>query len=453
LAISTAGVRYASWQSPGEFAGSSDGVKWTNLGIPDDSAVGDVSNAVDAAGAIYNAQICGGPTILHTCIYRSTDGGHTWTTQSIIADAHPGASDRPWIDVYPRSVVGAWDPDKTTVFLEYHTFSPDDLAYVTVSHDGGATFSPPHIVETGTNAVSGSGCNTIPSGVVVDQRDETVYAAWLSGNDVASNVTTGCNYSQIGPFDKAWVSTSTDAGETWTAHLAWQGAFNDSTKIGDNADKIFGTIGVDRRGQVHVVVPVRHGDDPVGFVTDCETNPDCSEAPRSTDLELVTSPDQGAAWTPPLTLTPSRGSNFFPWIAAGSAGRVDTLYYTSSTLRPNDPSSVWYIAFSQVTGAKATVSSGAASYSNPPHVRSLLIDPAPQHVGGICTFGIFCEAVPNANRSLADSIAIAIDPAGGANAVWSNDATSAGNIVEFACQSSGASALAGAPKLSGCYQA
>src|SRR5436309_12729146 len=43
LAISTSGIRYASWQSPGEFASSPDGVQFTNLGMPDDSALGDVT--------------------------------------------------------------------------------------------------------------------------------------------------------------------------------------------------------------------------------------------------------------------------------------------------------------------------------------------------------------------------------------------------------------------------
>src|SRR5438045_5569400 len=253
LAISTAGIRYASWQAPGEFASSPDGVHFTNLGLPDSSALGDVTNAVDAAGAVYNGQICGPPAALHTCIYRSVDGGHTWPQRTLAADVNPGASDRPWIDVYPKSTGGAWNPDLTTVYLEYHTFSPDDLAYVTVSHDGGKSFSPPHIITSDTNAISGSGCNTIPSGVAVDSRSGAVYALWLSGNDVASNVTTGCNYSQIGPFDKAWVSASTDGGLTWTSHLAWQGQFDQATKIGDNAARSSGTISGARAAQLHVL--------------------------------------------------------------------------------------------------------------------------------------------------------------------------------------------------------
>src|SRR4051812_1986912 len=77
LAISTTGVRYPSWQSPGEFASSPDGVRFAHLGVPDPDAIGDVTNAVDAAGALYNAQICGVPVPLHTCLYRSLDGGRT----------------------------------------------------------------------------------------------------------------------------------------------------------------------------------------------------------------------------------------------------------------------------------------------------------------------------------------------------------------------------------------
>ena len=452
IAISPSGIRYASWQAPGEFARSSDGLGFTNLGVPDPNAIGDVTNAVDAAGVVYNAQVCGDPdNILHTCVYRSFDHGRTWV-KTQLADMHPGASDRPWIDVYPKRTSGPWDPDHTTVYLEYHTFSPEDLAYVTVSHDGGATFSEPKFITADTNAVVGSACNTVPGGVVADdRRPGTVHALWISGNDVAANATTGCNYSQIGPFDKAWVSTSTDSGATWTSHQAWQGAYDPTTKIGDNADKIFGTIGVDRAGQIQVLLPVRHKDDPTGFVAGCQTGQSCQETPQNTDLLLVTSPDRGAHWTRPFAVRGANGSYFFPWVAAGSAGRFDAIYYHSSTKRPNDPKSTWYAAAAQVTGAVAAVSHGAARYTATPQISETLLDPNPAHVGGICTFGIFCSAVPNANRNLADSIAIALDPAGGANAVWTNDLHAPESHISFACQKSGLSAFGGT--IGSCYRA
>lgn len=455
LAISPGGMRYASWQAPGEFASSPDGATFTNLGMPDPNAVGDVTNAVDAAGALYNGQICGDPqNILHTCIYRSLDGGVTWPQRTDLADNHPGASDRPWIEVFPHSSKTPWDPAQTTVFLEYHTFSPEELAYVTMSTDGGATFGPPQMITTDTNALVGSGCNTVPGGVAVDQATGTAYALWLSGNDVQSNVQTGCNYSQIGPFNKAWVSTGVPSGipgvYTWTSHLAWSGPIDPITKVGDNASKIFATIAADQSGQVHVVVPVRHNDDPLGFVLNCEIDPNCQEAPQQTDLMIVTSPDKGAHWTPALTVDGRSGSHFFPWAAAGSAGRVAVVEYNSTTLRPNDPSSVWYVTLLSVSGAVATVDQKGTHYMKTPTITSVQLDPGPIHNGGICTFGLFCAAVPNADRSLADSIAVAIDPAGGANAVWTDNSDGA-SVIRFACQDAGPSFYGGLPSLKRCY--
>jgi len=459
LAISNGGYRYVSWQSPGEFAGSADGVSFSQLGTPDAGAAGDVTNAVSASGALYNAQICGGATELHSCLYRSLDAGASWTTQNILADNHPGASDRPWIDVYPKTATTptASNPDRDRVYLEYHTFSPDDLVYVTVSTDGGKTFSPPRVIASDTNAADASICNTIPGGITVDQASGTVYALWLSGNDVESNVHTGCNYSQIGPFNKAWVSVSGDGGTTWTSHLAWQGDFDPITKIGDNADKIFSTIAVDTAHQVHIALSVRHGDDPLGFVTQCQVQSGaCAETPQPTDLYLVTSPDGGEHWTEPFRVNGATGSYFFPWLAAGSAGIVDATYYSSSTLQPNKPTSVWYAGLSQVTGAVATYAGGAHATwaSTPVATTEVLLDATPVHGdgttgGGICTFGLFCTAVPGANRGLADVFEVHLDPAGGANVAWTSDLT--GRTILFACQSSGPSAFADAPALNGCY--
>ncbi len=459
LAISNGGYRYVSWQSPGKFAGSADGVSFTALATPDTGAAGDVTNAISYSGALYNGQICGGATELHSCIYRSLDGGKHWTKQNMLADNHPGASDRPWIDVYPRtnSTPTASDPDKDTVYLEYHTFSPDDLVYVTVSNDGGKTFSLPHVIASDTNAADPSICNTIPGGITVDQENGNVYALWLSGNDVESNVHTGCNYSQIGPFNKAWVSVSTDGGSTWTSHLAWQGNFDPVTKIGDNADKIFSTITVDSAHQVHIALTVRHDDDPVGFVTQCQVNQgNCEETPQPTDVYLVTSPDAASHWTLPFRINKATGSFFFPWLSAGSAGIVDASYYSSSTLQPNKPNSIWYVGLSQVTGAVATYTRGEhAVYTSPPAATDeLLLDPSPIHGdgttgGGVCTFGLFCSAVPGANRGLADVFEVHVDPAGGANVTWTKDVGSRG--IYFACQNAGAGAFAGAPDLNGCY--
>jgi uncharacterized repeat protein (TIGR01451 family) len=450
LAFEKNGTRFVSWQAPGEVAISADGVNFTQKATPDTGAAGDVTNAVGSNDALYNGQICGLPTELHTCVYRSTDGGATWQQRNMLADNHPGASDRPWITVLPGT-----DPDHDTVYLEFHTFSPDDLVYVTKSSDGGSTFGPPIPVEQGTNAVD-STCNTIPGGITVDHSNGNVYALWLSGDDVAENVTTGCNYSNIGPFPKAWVSKSMDGGTTWTPVLAFQGAFDATTNVGDNAGKIFSTISEDQAGQIHIGLCVRHNDDPKGFLLACEQNSNCLESPNPTDMYIVTSPDQGAHWTLPFKVNQTVGSFFFPWIHAGSAGRVDVANYFSTSLRPNDPTSIWFVGMAQVTGAVAHYVSGPnATYDSTP-VATPEIQLDPNHVhgngttgGGICTYGTFCLAVPGSNRGLADVFEIHLDPAGGANIAWTSD--NGGNHIGFACQNSGQSGIAGAPDLNGCY--
>jgi uncharacterized repeat protein (TIGR01451 family) len=457
LAISNNGVRYVSWQVPGEFASSPDGVNFTHLTTPASNAGGDVNNQVSYSGALYNIQICGGVTMLHSCLYRSLDGGQTWTTQNTLADMHPGASDRPWIDVYPKgnTTPTANDPNHDTIYLEYHTFSPDDLVYVTKSTDGGATFGLPIPVEQGTNATD-STCNTLPGNIIVDQNNGNVYALWISGDDVLVNETTGCNYSEIGPFPKAWVSKSTDGGTTWTPVLAWQGAFDPVTNIGDNSSEGFATISEDTSGQIHIGLSVRHNDDPRAFFLACQTDDNCRETPNTTDMLLLTSPDQGAHWTLPFRINQTNGSFFFPWIAAGSAGVVDAAYYSSTTLQPNNPANIWFVGTSQVTGAVAHYTSGVnATYdSTPVSTPEILLDPNRIHGngttgGGICTLGLSCEVVPGSNRSLADVFEAHLDPVGGANVTWTSD--NGGNKIGFACQNSGASALAGAPDLNGCY--
>jgi hypothetical protein len=228
------------------------------------------------------------------------------------------------------------------------------------------------------------------------------------------------------------------------------------TNIGDNAGKIFSTISQDQGGQIHIGLCVRHNDDPKGFLLACEQSSNCLETDNPTDMYIVTSPDQGAHWTLPFKVNQTTGSFFFPWIHAGSAGRVDVANYFSTTLRPNDPTSVWFVGMAQVTGAVAHYLSGAnATYDSIP-VATPEIQLDPNHVhgngttgGGICTYGTFCLAVPGSNRGLADVFEVHLDPAGGANVAWTSD--NGGNHIGFACQDSGPSAFAGAPDLNGCY--
>lgn len=456
MAITEDGTRFVSWQSPGELASSPNGLTFKQVATPDPAALGDVTTAADAFGSVYNGEFCSGATSLHACLHKSTNKGATWR-KTDFTDHHPGAADRPWIDVWPHHIapypggtpadLAPADTDHTVVYMEYHTFSPEDLTYITVSKDGGATFSEPKLISLGTNALAGSLCNTVPGGIAVG-ADGTAYALWISPEDVTVSAS-GCNYSEIGPFTKAWVSVSHDLGATWNPVLAWHGAFDLAARTGDNASKLFATITVGRDGQVHVVVPARRMDDPTRLAVTCPV--ECVENSAKTDLVVVTSPDQGEHWTPEFSFNPSGGTNFFPAAAAGSGGVLDLIYYRSPTLKPNVATNVWNIGFSQITGLQSQMQSGQAVYVGTPSIDSVLLSSAPVHKGGICTFGTFCAAVPGANRRLADAIVVAVDPAGGANAAWTTDQPSGTSHIQFACQNAGASAFAGSAALAGCY--
>jgi uncharacterized repeat protein (TIGR01451 family) len=490
------GNRVLAWQAGAKYNISPDGVNWNFATgqVPGTSGGGDVSTAVDAFGAYYIMEFCTATQgELQACLHKSTNGGATWTTTTI-ANVSPNPIDRPWIDVYPKlgPTATITSTAQTRVYLEYHTFS-DGQTYLNTSTDGGATFGPPFPAAVGTNsALPDSNCNTVPSGISVDQRNGTVYALWLSGDDVAQNTATGCNITQIGPFNKAWVTKSTNDGLTWTIPStgpAWTGFFDPTTDTGDNANKLFGSVAVDYSGQVHVLLTARKKDQPLQFVVGCQ-NPlgSCVETKADTDLVFVTSPDTGVHWTAPrdVNLVHDADNNpdtnphtyFYPWIYAGAKGVVDAIYYYAPTNRPNDTAPAtnsWVTKFSQISGAIANppgvggcppdnlTMNGPACYvsAGPQVAQETQVSNGVIHVGQICTFGLFCDLVTGGDRSLLDANNIAIDPAGGANATWTANANPSSGRVEFVCQNSGRSVFDGAnapepfaggsPVLNGCY--
>jgi hypothetical protein len=105
-----------------------------------------------------------------------------------------------------------------------------------------------------------------------------------------------------------------------------------------------------------------------------------------------------------------KGTHYFPWIAAGSTGRVDFIWLNTPDYTPTDAEqSPWYVTFAQtINGTSAAPKFNQTSASS-----------SVMHVGGICTNGIFCT-VNSGNRDLADSISIAIDRGGSAALAWTD---------------------------------
>lgn len=359
------------------------------------------------------------PLILQTQLAYSDDRGAHWTINKVAA-TNPSFIDRPWLAVYPSQVSAAQD----RVYISYHDFSASQINVV-ASTDGGATFGP-SVDVLGQNGIAfaNSFCNTVPSDIEVDPETGEVYVQWITADPVA-NTTQGCNLTQLQNFHQVWVAHSPPAigagpaaVTTWDAHLVYDGG------AATNTDEIFATLAVDDSGTQGVGGNVY------------SVFPDNIRGPNVFDIWFSHSSDKAFTWSAPVKVNHDKGTHYFPWIAAGSTGRVDFIWLNSADLTPSDAEqSPWFATFAQtVNGTSATPKFNQTSASS-----------SVMHVGGICTNGIFCS-LNDGNRDLADSISIVIDRGGSAALTW----TDQGRVlhgpthITYGCNTSQQSAYVGA---------
>jgi len=413
------GTIYVAWQASGSHIARSDNGGRTFLQLneldPLGSDLGDVDVRVGgptASGShrVYVSSLERLPATLQVKLAFSDDRGATWTINRIAA-VNPSFIDRPWIAVFPSAVSANQDQ----VYIAYHDFSVSQIN-VAASNNGGETFGP-SVDVLGTNliAFANSFCNTVPSGIEVDPVTGEVYVQWITADPVA-NVGQGCNITQIQNFHQVWVAHSPAANSAmltiWDAHMVFDGGPN------TNTDKIFATLAVDSAGNVYSVFP------------------DNIRSSLNFDIWFSHSSNKAGAWSVPVQVNNDGGTNFFPWIAAGSAGRVDFIYLHTPDLDPSDAKlSAWYTKFAQTTDGTDAVPKFAVTSAS-----SVIM-----HVGGICTNGIFCS-VNSGNRDLADSISIAIDRGGSAALAWTDQGAvlHGPTDITYGCVTSQQTAVVGA---------
>src|SRR4051812_12648032 len=319
--IGADGTRYVAYQLGSQLSYTRDGGQtWTYAGGADafskhvtgctsNSDIGDVELAADQTGRVWAAdlQITSGGTGdngIQPVVARSDDRFATY--QGVCAAHQPASVDREWLAAYAGDPT---DPDKSDLYLSYHDFGPNFIS-VNASHDGGKTWGLPVPVVDNANAAAASGCDTVPAGTAVDPRNGWVYVAWTSGDNPASNATTGCNYTQGTVFNKFWVSVSKDKGATWHTSLAYAGA-NEAAAQPDDMSEIFGWIAVDRQGGVYVTFP--------------------SYKAGEYDVYVAHSPPAGATnnltFSAPLKVNPPTVKTaYFTRLVAGDSGRIDVIY-------------------------------------------------------------------------------------------------------------------------------
>ena len=423
------GTVWVAWQASGRHVARSDdggrsfiqtpivGLFTNDIGDVDIRVGGPTKCVATGSGCIpgthrvYVTSIEEAPFPLQVHLFYSDDRGATWTANQI-AVINASLVDRPWLAVFPGPSAAQ---DK--VYIGYHDFSVSQI-WVVASTDGGSTFGQSIDVLASNPAIEAqSACNTVPSDIEVDPTTGEVYVQWITADPV-QNIQ-GCNITQDQMFHQVYIGHSVGAlgvgpaaVTTWDDHLIYDGG------PGTNTDEIFATLGVDLAGNVYSVFP----DDLAG--------------PGIFDIWFTHSSNKGQNWAKPVKVNNEGGTNYFPWIAAGSAGRVDFIYLHSPDRTPSDANqSPWYTRFAQtIDGTDSSPKFNVTSASS-----------GIMHVGGICTSGIFCT-VSGGNRDLADSISIAIDRGGSAALAWTDQGTvlHGPTHITYGCLTAQQSAIVGA---------
>jgi hypothetical protein len=127
-------------------------------------------------------------------------------------------------------------------------------------------------------------------------------------------------------------------------------------------------------------------------------------APLPNSIQLAVSKDFGRTWSVPVTVARPAGRRaFWPWITAGTTGRVSVVWYETTKLTdPDCQETTVSVRAAQIFGA-----------TNPARADVTTVDPIgrPIHDGTVCQGGTTCVATGQ-DRRLGDFFTNAIDEHG-----------------------------------------
>ena len=404
-----------------------------------EGTTGDVTMTSDNAHTVFVGHLT---RALQTDIDWSRDGGKSWHTADDVAKlpSPGGASGQPFL--VDRPWIGAYSPDTnfkhTDVYLEYHDFVTSDVYIVTCSMaTGSLQCGMPVAVSNPQTA-----CNSIPGGVAISPKGSKhpgrVYAVWSTA-DPQTNLSSGCNYTQLAPFYAIYVAWSDHPSNSGSWHQApvYIGPTGSAQKCPDTAlvagvstntcadvSELFTPVAVDQAGNAYVAF-----DDYV------------STLHKHYDIYVARSTDGGNTWDgrtdgkgKPVLVSNDGGTHFIPNLATGSAGRVAVVYYTTTysdrpfikgdtcpsgvppenpcqgKARPEPPSAKWVVDVAESTN-------GASAH--PHFVQRQASDAGVVvHYGDICNLGIYCDGSSTGNRSLFENNSVFTDENGYLVVAW-----------------------------------
>jgi len=395
---------------------------------------GDSDLFVDPDNALYFSDLQGLTNISNSV---STDGGASWSTNCAGAPNTP--DDRMWF-------AGTGSLAKGNLVL-YQDFDATDTSasggnqlVETVSTDG-IHFLP--VTNSNTGALAGDcagaaiqDCVTDNEGIsgnqVVDPKTGNVFIAHTTTE--GSSGTPGVRVSE------GKVSLGTLPSATWAESPNLDGPLcPGSTKSADGsltcvdsngnpeevAGENFATIAEDSAGYLYVTFTAG----PIDHANSSDASFGYSDAPEQIyvvhSLEPVSSDPSKLTWSAPQRITGpgagiSAGTNTFPWITAGSDGRVDVAYYHTSELTekgtcPSSGSGTCDLyGAGALTKAEWTVQMAQSldAHAAAPSYTTANVSEAPVKHGPICTNGLGCTT--GGDRSLGDFLQVTTDNKGAA---------------------------------------
>jgi hypothetical protein len=306
----------------------------------------------DAGGRIYNTGI----DLANDALFSSNDGGLTWDRGT--PQCHDG--DRPWL-------AGA---HKDEVFLATNTLEDNISQRVFVSTDGGQTCSSEGVQAYGT----------LPDDEDWTGNGKLFYDARRDALVVPAN---------FGPNGTTGVGVA-----TWKRG---DPAFTPHKISGDAIYAHWATIALDDAGGLYLV----WDNDPRVDGTDGGCNGSRTPAPNS--VSLIYSSNFGETWSQPVKIAaPSDRRVFWPWIAAGEAGKVSVVWYETDKVVD------LACERAQIAVKAATV---LGANTSDPKIETVDVVGRPIADSDICQSGTTCVATGE-DRRLGDFFTNAIDEQG-----------------------------------------
>jgi hypothetical protein len=382
---------------------------------------GDSDLFVDPGDALYFSDLQGLTNISNSV---STDGGATWNTNCTGAPNTP--DDRMWFA--GTGSLGGGD---------LHLYQDFDVAGGSLQNFGnslvetestdGTTFQPVTNNNPPSDCVGSSihDCVTGNEGIsgnqVVDPGTGNVYIAHTTteadGGEVGVRVSEGA-ITQGSPPTATWTESPNLDASLCPDPTCVDSNGNPEEIAGEN----FATIARDSAGYLYVTFtagPLDHADsnDPnFGALTAPEQIYVVhSLAPAGSDPSTV-------QWSQPQAITgsgASAGTNTFPWITAGSDGRVAVAWYHTNEVSEQGPcanssGSCTLYGASSLSNAEWSVQLGQSlnAHDPSPTYATANVSEAFVKQGSICTNGLGCST--GGDRSLGDFLQVGIDNQGAA---------------------------------------